>query len=86
MAGQHEDIHIRLMLADPLQDGSTVEAGHTEIGDDAFEGAGLQRLDACCPMSDGGHLTALLAERLLQYQANVLFVVDDECAHGFGSQ
>ena len=42
----------------------------------------LQRLDACCPMSDGGHLTALLAERLLQDQTNVLFVVDDECAHG----
>jgi len=25
MAGQHEDIHVWLMLADPLQDGSTVE-------------------------------------------------------------
>src|SRR5438128_1473781 len=81
MAGQHKDIHVWLMLADPLQDSSTVEAWHTEIGDDAFEGCGLQCLDACRTVSDGGHLTALLAECLLQHQANVFFVVDDECAH-----
>ena len=37
MAGQHEDVHVRLMLADPPQDGSAVEARHSEIGDDAFE-------------------------------------------------
>lgn len=74
------------MLADPLQDGSTVEARHTEIGNDAFERCGLQGLDARRPVSNGGHLTAFLAERLLQHQANIFFVVDDECAHHSGFQ
>jgi hypothetical protein len=37
-------------------------------------------------MRDGGHITALLEERLLQHQANVFFVIDDECAHRFSSQ
>ncbi len=81
IAGQHEDVHVRLMLADPLQDGSTVEARHSKIGNDAFKRCGLQGLDTCRSVGDGGDFTALLSECLLQHQANVFFVVDDECAH-----
>jgi hypothetical protein len=78
---QDQHVDIRLVILDPAEDGSAIETGHTQIGNDAVEWRCGEMIDALQAACDGADLAAFLAERLFHRQPDEGFIVDDKNSH-----
>ena len=78
---QHKHIDIRLMLLDPAQHGSSVDARHAQVGDDTIKGRCGKAIDALLAAGRRVHVAPFLAERLLHDQTHIFLIVDDQRAH-----
>lgn len=85
MTGQDDDIHIRLLVLDPAQHRASIDAGHSQIGDDAVEVAGAKQIETLLSATRGPRVTSFLTERLLDDQADKFFVIDDEGTNAFST-
>jgi hypothetical protein len=64
------------MVLHPTQYRSTVEAGHSEVGDHAVERSAAQSIKGLLSASHALHFAAFFAEGLLYDQADKCFVVN----------
>ncbi len=69
------------MVFHPTQHGSTVEAGHSEVGDHAVERRTAQSINALLSASHALHFAAFFAESLLDDQSDKFFVVNGQDVH-----
>ena len=75
---QHEDSCPRRALLDGTEHGESVDAAHSEIGEDEIEHGGLEGLERCFAAVGHGHVVAFPAQRNLQHLSHTQLVVDDE--------
>jgi hypothetical protein len=84
MTGQHDDVHIGLMLAHPPKDVSSIRPRHFQVGDDTIKRTSIQRVDAGLSVRDKHDIAAFLSEGILKNGTYESLIVYHENAHPNG--
>ena len=83
MAGQNDDLHLRIGLLDGAQDFKAIDAGHPQVKDNDVRRIGLDLFEAILAVIGHGGIKAAQEEPVLQRVHKLDFVIDKQDFNGF---